>query len=253
MPKTVSLMQAYNDGVKDARKQFADSPVLKKLFNPFLDARFLELFLIHFCAVKTGFVEPVAEYIREAGERSQKLGYEEMRDFFHHHADEEVGHDKWAIEDTHKLVDHWNKRRTPALNAQDLLDKRFTPAVRRYHELHLNVIRGNAPYGELAIDVEIERISVKFGPKMLLFCMAKVGPKITTNLTFVKKHVMADQGHDKTNFSTIEEFLMKRPETLPALVDVGKKAIEAYHGFLADCFRLAEEKMAALRSVGEKS
>src|SRR5215468_4425438 len=55
-----------------------------------------------------------------------------------------------------RLVDRWNARRAPRLEADTLFALGPTPAVRTYQYLHEDVIAGPSPYGQLAVEYEIE-------------------------------------------------------------------------------------------------
>jgi len=239
MPKAHNL---YEEQLKDRRAAFKASPVMNQILSWRADPVFLELFVIHYCTLTAGLAEPVAGYIRTAGERCKELGFNDMVPFFQEHSEEEEGHYHWAADDTARVVEIWNRHRKPALDAEALLNHRMSPAVKRYHQLHEDVIFGNAPYAELAIDLEIELIAVKYGPKVLLHSLVKLGPKITSNLSFLRKHVRADYGHTKLNLKKVDALLTKHPEYAPALVEAGKGAIDTFYGYLEDCFNLAQEQ-----------
>ena len=237
---------SYERQMQEARRAFAASSVFKEFFTPLLDRKLLELFLIYFSAAKACFVEPIADYVKRAGDRCRELGYEELGNYFLHHSDEEEGHELWAADDTRRLVEFWNQRREPKLDAKEFLDSNRTPAVKRYHQLHADIVNGGAPYGELAIDVEIERISVKVGPSLLFLSLFKLGPRLISQLSFVRKHVQADIFHNTVNVKVLKNFVSKNPDTLNPLVDAGKLTLDVYHGFAKECLERTRERFGLM-------
>lgn len=234
----------YEVALQGPRREFRATSVVKEMLSGNVDPVFIELSIIYWSALSSGFVKPVADYLRLAGDRCQEMELPEMVRFFRRHAEEEEGHDDWAVKDTHRLVARWNKRH-PAipLDAGELLDQRMSPAVLRYHQLHQNVIEGKAPYAELAIDLEIELITKNFGPRMLLQCIKKIGPHILWEMIFLREHVRFDFGHTDKNVETLNQLLQKHPDFVAKLVETGKAALNAYADLLEDCRGLAKEKM----------
>jgi hypothetical protein len=240
---------AYEERLTSARKDFTEGKELKELLSLGTDAKFLELFLIQFCAAQVAMVKPISQYLRRAAEKCQALGFKKLAESFFQHSKEEGGHEKWAHEDTQRLVKFWNDRRKPAVTAESFLNHGDNPVVRQYHQLHEEVVSGSKPYGILAIANEIERITVQFEPRMLLNSAIKVDPKVVLNLSFVKNHVKADEHHDKENIEMIREFLSEHPSAEDDLVGVGEKTLAIYYAFIADCAARAKALHRELKAV----
>jgi hypothetical protein len=142
------------------------------------------------------------------------------------------------VEDTHLLVAGWNARRTPPLDAGQLLDRPLTPGGRMYHQVHEDNIAGSTPYAQIAIEFEIEMLPVQFGPRLLERCGAVLGASTLGGLKFLNEHITLDVAHTQFNRAHLERLLQKKPEFLPSLVRAGAAALEAYATFLDDCTQL---------------
>lgn len=238
---------AYQERCKVARDNFASRPVVKALFFSEVDTELMKLFMISWSALSSGLTQPIPEYLKRAGENCAAKGETDMAAFFKLHTEEEDGHDEWGKDDTRKLVQQWNLEHPgPGLDAEALLKANMSPAVKRYHKLHETVIDGPSPWGELAIDVEIELITTQYGPILLQRCVKSMGEASLDNVSFLREHVRFDVGHTETNFDTIHNLIVKHPEYTDALVDTGFKALEAYGDFLDDAMALAQSLHAGM-------
>jgi hypothetical protein len=106
-------------------------------------------------------------------------------------------------------------------------------------QVHEDVIVGSAPYAQIAIEYEIERLSVTYGPGFIARCVADLGPDVKSCLSFVQDHVELDVGHTKFNARKLDQFLRQRPEALDDLEAAGSEALAAYDQFLGDALALA--------------
>jgi hypothetical protein len=159
------------------------------------------------------------------------------------HAKHEAGHHLLMIRDTRALVERWNARRQPLLNAERMLLAPRPLGVKRYVALHEGVIAGPRPFGQIAIEYEIEMMSIRVGPPFIGQCVNKLGPDITRCLSFVEDHVELDVGHTQLNVRQLGNLLIKHPDFLETLVSCGKAALEAYASFMDDCMCLAEARL----------
>ncbi len=236
----MSSFTDYERELQPARQRFASESLLTKVMTPDVEPALLEAFFIQFCALGVGMTEPVEGWIRRAGERCEAMGATELGRALVKHAKHEAGHHEMMIADTRKLVERWNARRTPRLDADQLLARIPPPGVRRYQDLHEEVIAGDAPYGQVAIEYEIEALSERHGAPLLAHCAAILGKETLEGLSFLEEHVAIDVGHTKFNARQLDGFLKQRPDALPALVAAGSAALDAYAAFLGDC--LAEAR-----------
>jgi hypothetical protein len=234
---------SYEPLVSAARARFVVGEALASMLAPAVAPERLELFFIHFCALGVQMTEPVDGWIRRAGDRCKALGLEDLGRSLIAHAKHEAGHHLMMIADTRKLVASWNERRSFALDADELLALHATRGVARYAALHEEVIAGDAPYGQLAIEYEIERLSVTSGPAVLGQCATVLGREALTGLSFLEEHVAVDAGHTKFNELQLERLLAEHPLLAPALGNAGTRALDAYGAFLADCVAHADERL----------
>lgn len=133
----------------------------------------------------------------------------------------------------------WNERYEPKLEAGELLAMGQTAGVAAYRGLHEDVITGSTPYGQLAIEYEIEMLSVDYAPLLIDRCIRIIGKQVLQGLSFLEEHVELDVGHTKFNRLQMSKLLEERPLFLDGLVSGGSKALKAYAMFLDDCVTLA--------------
>jgi hypothetical protein len=231
----------YVAGVGPQREALAGGRARSAVLSPTAERDFLELFLIHFSALGVGMTEPVEDWIERAGKRCEAVGLVELGTALQKHARHEAGHHLMMIEDTRKLVARWNASHPSPLDADALLAMPPTAGVRAYRELHEDVIAGPTPYGQLAIEYEIEYVSVRHGPELIGQCVRKLGPGIVAGLSFVEEHAAVDVGHTKFNESQMRQLLDAHPDFVPAMIASGRGALAAYGAFLDDCVAAAEK------------
>jgi hypothetical protein len=108
-----------------------------------------------------------------------------------------------------------------------------------YIHLHEETIAGEAPYAQVAIELEIERMSTTFGPKLMAQCHRVLEPSLLAGLSFLKEHVEIDVGHTALNEKMMERLLVLRPDAAERLAAVGRQALRIYVSFFGECLRLA--------------
>ena len=110
-----------------------------------------------------------------------------------------------------------------------------TPGVVRYRELHETVIAGETPYCQLAIEYEIEMLSIAHGKALIANCVARLGKDIVHGLSFLEEHIEVDAGHTKFNAAELGRLVDRHPSFVQPLVAAGSSALDAYSMFLDDC------------------
>lgn len=229
----------YDRRLEPARSRFESHRSIAALLRNPLEPLILERFLIYFSALGVGMTQPVEDWIRRAGGRCGELGLAELAAALKAHAKHEADHHLLMQADTRLLVDRWNENHQPRLVAAALLSLAPTPGVIGYRELHEAVIAGPAPYGQLAIEYEIEMLSVSYGPALLRRCTELLGADVLRGLSFLEDHIALDAGHTHFNRLQLSRLLEQRPDFLSGLVAAGSEALDAYVVFLDDCFQLA--------------
>jgi hypothetical protein len=236
-------LHAYEQQMVLPRERFAISPGLTAILSPTIDPALLELFLVHFCAMGVHMTSPVEGWIRRAGARCVELGLEELGRALQHHAKGEAGHHLLMIADVKTLTTRWNTHGTPRLDADTLLQQPPSLGVRRYCEVHEQTIAGHTPFAQIAIEYEIEMLSLQYGQRLLTNCVAQLGRELLGCLSFLTDHVELDVGHTQFNARELEKFLSRHPTCVSTLVAAGSAALEAYAQFLTDCLECARRHL----------
>jgi hypothetical protein len=230
-------LQQYEQRMQPERAQFSRNQALLAAQEGRLDDRALHALLLHFCALGFQMTKDVSRWITRAGERCVELGYPDLGNSLLRHAHHEAGHEQLFERDTTTLASRWNERFAPRVDAGALLASEPTAGVERYRALHENVFESDAPYCQIAIEYEIEAVSVREGGKLLRAIAGQLGADIVGCLSFVTEHVIADQGHTQWNARQLGRFLEAHPRTESQLVAAGTEALHAYGGFLDDCYQ----------------
>ncbi len=242
----ISPQEIYESEVSPVRDAFMKCPALLELFEPDADPMLIELFLIYFNALGVSMTEPVDRWITQAGEKCQELGFTEIGKALCLHATHEAGHHEMMITDTKTLVKNWNERRSFQLDATEVLAQPLPAGVQKYVKLHEDVIASDTPFGQIAIELEIERLSVDVGPVLIKQCLEMLGPDVVKGLSFLEEHIALDVSHTHFNQKQMDKFLAQYPDAVMSLADTAKKALGAYQSFLDDCVQLAKAKMATI-------
>lgn len=239
----------YEPGMRAARDRAANHPALQRLLSPTIPARLLERFLIEYCAQGVQVTEPVERWIRGAGERCKQLGYTQTGDALIKHAAHEAGHEQLFIADTRYLVQRWNARFPEYLDDAQLLAQPATPGMRAYIALHEQIIESDAPYAQVAVEYEIERLSVDLLPSLMGSFERKLGREVLGGLSFLTEHAAIDVGHTQLNRKMMGRLLTQEPAALPALQQAGERALDAYLQFFGECLAQAEACLGHAHSL----
>jgi hypothetical protein len=230
-----TLLEEYEARLAIARERFDQHPAVRALFRNPIDPVTMEAFLISFAILGVRMTEPVEGWIRLAGRRCGELGLERLAKALDGHAHQEADHHLLMLADARLLVERWNKVREPELNVDTLLELPPTPGVAAYARLHEGVISGPTPYGQLAIEYEIEMLSVTHGARLIERCAGLLGNGILEGLSFLRDHVALDAGHTNFNRIQLSRLLEEQLGFLSGLVAAGSDALDAYAMFLGDC------------------
>lgn len=230
------LLEEYEARLAIARERFDQHPSVRALFRDPIEPVTLEAFLISFAIIGVRMTEPVEGWIRRAGSRCGELDLEHLARALGAHARQEGGHHLLMLADARLLVERWNKARDPKLDVDVLLDLPPTAGVTAYAILHEGVISGPAPYSQLAIEFEIEMLSLAYGPRLIERCTGILGAGVLEAMSFLTDHVELDVGHTHFNRLQLSGLLNENPSFLPHLVSAGSAALDAYAMFLDDCF-----------------
>jgi hypothetical protein len=232
-------LERYNQLLGAARERFEASPGINTIRSN-SDPRFLEAFLLYFCAIGAQMTEPVESWIRRAASRCAAIGLTDLAEALTRHAKAEAGHHLMMIADLKSLARHWNSRYSSHVNAEKLLQTTPSYGASRYCLGHEENIASDTPYAQIAIEYEIEQLPLNYGGLFVARCLEIFGPEILSSLSFVTEHIDLDIGHTKFNALQLSRLIDMLPEGLPSLVAAGGAALDAYAQFLTDCAELAE-------------
>ena len=241
----------YGPKVQAFRLALSQNQVWQFLENP--DPLVLELFLIEYCALGVVMTEPVEGWIRRAGQRCQELGFADVGAFLVSHADHEKDHHLLFVNDTEWLANRWNEKHDRQLDPEQLLTQPLTPGVVSYRALHEATISGEAPYCQLAIEFEIERLSLTYGVAAMSKIVNILGPQAIQGLQFLAEHVKQDVRHTSLNEAQLNQLLRHMPSALSVLTETAGMALKAYGQYLSDCLELAFKEAALGKTSGTAS
>ncbi len=228
-------LQLYDRQLEAARSGVRNHPAMRRLMDPELPKQTLLRFLIEYCALGVQITEPVDGWIRRAGARCKEVGLPKLGSSLEKHASHEAGHHLMFIDDVHQLTEIYNRSFSPALDARQLLDQAPTRKMREYIELHEATIAGDTPFCQVAIELEIEGLSVSVGPALLAHLESRLGREAVQALSFLTEHVAIDVGHTALNNKLLERLLEQRPDALEQLARTGQRAIQIYLDFFGEC------------------
>ncbi len=231
----MNALQDYENSLTNSRKE------ITKIFTTIIqidDPQALLLFMLHYSGLSVSTTEPVEDWIRRAGKKTSAIGYAELGEKLQKHAIHESGHHLMVMKDTQALTKIWNQKFNDHLLPQLFIEQPWPKSVRQYRQLHEDCIASNTPYGQITIEYEIENLAVVQLPKLIEHCQAQLNINPKETLTFLTSHAIIDIHHTEYNRKALTEFLNTNPQALPALVEYGSQALNAYGNFLTDCSHL---------------
>jgi hypothetical protein len=248
----MNVDRLYTPHVVNARERFA-AGAAAALCDPNMDPLLLELFCIHYCSRGVQMTKPVESWIFRAGEQCERVGLPQVGKALKTHSRHEADHHLMMIDDTKQLVGFYNHRYRPSLDVSQLIGTPATTGIRAYVELHEDTIASDAPYGQMAIEYEIEGLSVSFVPGFLQQCKRLLGSAVTEKLSFLVEHMEIDTGHTKFNESQLEKLIAHDPSFASPLARAGVAALDAYGAFLAECLAAAKQSRKLARVAEQAS
>lgn len=240
----------YERGVEPARRAFADDPAVRLIQDPSIGASHLESFLIYFSALGVAMTEPVESWIIRAGQACARLdgpGVADLGAALQRHAKGEADHHLLIIADLRKLCARRAAAGRTAPDPDELLALPWPDSTHRYRQMHEDLIAGSEPFAQIAVENEIEMLSVEIGPGLLGNARELLGADIMDELSFLTDHVTLDVAHTKFNRHQMAVFLAERPDALDSLIAAGVEALDAYRAFVGDCVTLAGREPAGSR------
>jgi len=231
----VHLTRCYVPHVSEARQRITDDPKLRGLLAPDVPPARVLAFLIQFSARGVSMTEPVEGWITRAGQRCTELGFTRLGKVLCEHAKHEAGHHQLMLDDLALLRERWVSMGHGELDSAQLLAQPPTPAMTRYVTIHEQTIASEMPFGQIAIETEIERMSTVLGPALLDACRRALGDDVLQSMSFIGEHAALDVGHTAMNEAELDRLLAEHPELGAPLARIGGEALHIYLDFLGDC------------------
>ena len=241
-----SAFDLYNQALIESRENFRNKSAFHDIVNSQLESDVLELFWIYYCSIGVGMTQPVEGWIRQAGERCVEMKWLDLGNTLISDAQQEAGHHLLMIADVKTLIARWNQHHPTQLNVSDFLLRPYLDSVNAYRELHENVIASEAPYGQIAIEYEIECLAVQYGSDLIEVSQKMLGSDFNKALSFMQTHVTLDANHSEESKLKLKNFLENNPETLENLAPVGAASLDTYRVFLHDCLSAAQRHHQAI-------
>lgn len=235
----------YVPRLAPTRALIHDHPATTAVVQPNVSAERLHRFLLEYTARAVHLTEPVDDWIRRAGRATRSLGHEALGNQLETHAKHEEGHHLMLIQDARALAALWNLRKLGSpVDAEALLSAEKTRAAVAYIDLHETTIASDHPFAQVAIELEIERLSVQFGPPLIERIRSVLGEAFLEKLSFIVEHVEVDAGHTALNEKMMVRWLEDHPETLDMMAAAGRRALEIYLDFFGECLGFADSALA---------
>jgi hypothetical protein len=238
-----SGIESYEAEIAAARAAF--NVRISRIDSQFSRAR-CAIFLMNYCAQGVGMTRDVPNWIRGAGDATFAKGFAALGNALIAHAAHEQGHHEMMERDVDSLVQWWNERHELKMDARTIRHQGELAAVARYRDLHLDVIASNTPYTQIAVEFEIEQLSVEEGPKFFRRVIGHLDLQVVRCMSFLTEHVALDAGHTRYNRRALGRFLDEHPEALAPLIAAGTAALDAYAAFLEECFALSVNLVESL-------
>lgn len=227
------MKELYDPLLVEARERLGSDLILAKLASPSIDPTTFHRFLIEYSARSVAMTEQVDSWIRRAGERCNALGVPSIGAELEKHAHHEEGHHLMLIEDTKNLVEVWNREYpTAELDPEQLIAQPLAPATQAYIDLHEDVIKGEHPYAQVAIELEIEGLALSWAPEFVANVKGVLGDLVHGKLSFLHEHIALDVGHTAFNRRLMNKLLELRGGDVEQIADAGKRALHTYLDFL---------------------
>jgi hypothetical protein len=231
----VHLARCYLPHASSTRQRITRDVKLSPLVAPGAAPGRVLAFLVQFSARGVQMTEPVEGWIRRAGQRCQELGLTRLGRTLVEHAKHEAGHHELMLEDLALLRERWAHMGYGELDTARLLAQAPTSAMKRYVAIHEDTIASDMPFGQIAIETEVERMSTVLGPALIEACRAALGEEVLSAMSFIRDHTELDVGHTAMNEAELDRLLADHPELGEPLARIGGEALSIYLDFLGEC------------------
>jgi hypothetical protein len=233
------IFDQYEAIIADHREAFATNDAVNLVTSSSCDERLFAHFMLRWSVHGVAMTAPVESWIAGAGERCAQLGNQTLGKALKAHSRAEADHDLMMVEDARAIAAWFAERSAAGVDVDALLSESPLASTLPYIKLHEDVIAGLTPQAQVAIEYEIEQLSITMGPRLLINCERVFGID-TRFYSFMAHHVELDAGHTAFNRRQLQKVLCESPRELKVMTGAASTALAVYAGFMAECLRLAE-------------
>ncbi|MFF3313596.1 hypothetical protein [Streptomyces sp. NPDC002952] len=239
---SAEIFEQYEAELAGHRETFAADAAVGLLTSPSCDERLFARWLLRYSVHGVAMTASVESWIAGAGERCAQLGHLVLGKALKAHSRAEAGHDRMMVDDARAIAARLNEQFAAGVDVDALLAEPPLASTHPYVELHEHVIAGPTPQAQMAIEYEIEQLSVSMGPLLLTNCERAFGsdPRF---YSFLAEHVELDVGHTAFNRRQLQKVFSESPQAFTAMTAAGSSALACYAAFMAECLRLAQADM----------
>jgi len=224
-----SALHAYEAAIEPARQRLSARGELRALLGPQADPAHLHAFLIQWSAISIQLHEPTEQFLAEASRRCAELGEPSLALTLLHIAVDAIDIYRLLADDARTLAQLWNTRRLPHLDMTSLLTQPATPAIRRMHQLHRDLVFGSTPWAELAGVFEIQALLASVADRVVEQTTRLLGDEVHPGLCSLR--TLSRHG-DSSLTQTMAAFLDANPTRHAAMVGAGTRMLDLYAEFL---------------------
>jgi len=231
------VLYTYDNCLVDARTALA------KQITPWVshpNPQRLQLFLLYFVARQLRFAQEVAGLHRDAGNRSQRLGFPYAAKFLLSRVQFDWERQQLLANDLQNLLDLINHDMKKQVSKRRLMRMVLTQVAREFQGLYRGVGKSKEPYQQLAMDYEIHRGLVIHGSVLIQLCQQELPFDIMKMLKSARAEANGAKQLNQIYRQALAEFLQRNPKTLPTLVKAGVAGVQHYQRFLQDCYMQTE-------------
>ena len=240
-------VRSYNVAMADARSKMKSK--IRKLYKN-KSSKELAIFLIYFYALGYHMAQPKAKWIEQASQACKKRGLNNLNEFLASRGEEEGRRHLLMRHDLQELINLVYHRFEIRLDLEKILAlAKVSLPVTRFIQLHEERVSIEFPSQQLAIQTEIELISLLFGPNFLAFCSRKLGGEILKCLSFVRYNSSCDVSYSMENFTWIRNLLKEYPDLLNELSSGAQQALSIYTDYLNECQTLTRKKLMKAEQI----
>lgn len=252
--KESASVREYNHRLQPKRDEMDRR--IQALYQKINSEELIELYLIYFSAVGAQMVTPAHEWLIRWGEGFIRLRFEDIGRHLIEHAKEEIGHDRWHLNDVKFLVSHYNKKFNADLDVESILRQGHANCVRRYEAAFRTTIESDSEHMALGMLYETELMTFTLAPKFIGHCVQELGLEIMRGLSFLRGHIVSDVGHVQENAEQLQEVLETHPspEKLADIVYMGEETVNVYIDYFEQVAEMALKNYHSRQSkYGAKS